>query len=140
MTETNALNDGLPFPVEYESVLREQIIDEERPGPILRDFGTLLDFIGPEGINIKDGKKGLLPNKVIQELNSKMNRPMSNAQKRPRQAGFPYLHGLYLLLRSTGLGVLEGKGTKRRIALNEALLDSWQSLNSTLGASKGRKL
>jgi len=117
------------LPPKYESVLRDQIIDEERPGPILRDFGNLLDFIGAEGISIRSGKRGFFPNKVIEELNARMTHPMKHDVKRPRQVAFPYLQGLYLLLRSSGLGVLEGKGAKRRIALVETLLAGWRSLN-----------
>ena len=32
-----------------QAILREQVIDAERPGPVLRDFRTLLDFLAEQG-------------------------------------------------------------------------------------------
>lgn len=92
MAQSNQLGDGTPIPEEFMRVLQEQTIDEEHPGPILRDFGALLDFIGTEGISIRDSKRGFFPNKIIEELNSRMSRPMRHSLKRTTQASFPKTH------------------------------------------------
>ena len=33
-----------------EQILRDQVITADQPGPVLRDFRMLLDFLGPEGV------------------------------------------------------------------------------------------
>ena len=130
MTEILSFPNRPKLPPQFGSVLEAQIIDEGQPGPILRDFEAILDFTGSEGINIKGGKRGFFPDRVVGELNSRMSRPMAHNLKRNRQASFPYLHGLYLLLRCSGLGVIKGKGATRRLAPDEKLLESWRGLNA----------
>ena len=34
----------------HEQCLRDQVISADQPGSVLRDFGMLLDFLGPEGV------------------------------------------------------------------------------------------
>ena len=43
-----------PLPQEIDQFLKQQTIEETRPGTILRDFQMLLDFIGPEGIEVSN--------------------------------------------------------------------------------------
>ena len=50
MSTKNAL------PPEQRQILSDQLIDENGSGTILRDFEVLLDFIGPEGVEV-GGKK-----------------------------------------------------------------------------------
>ena len=38
--------DRFKLTTAQKNVLREQVIDTERPGPVLRDFRALLDFLG----------------------------------------------------------------------------------------------
>ena len=33
-----------------EQCLRNQVISPDQPGTVLRDFRTLLDYVGPEGV------------------------------------------------------------------------------------------
>jgi hypothetical protein len=33
-----------------EQCLRDQVITADQPGPVLRDFRLLLEFLGPEGV------------------------------------------------------------------------------------------
>jgi hypothetical protein len=113
-----------------EQVLREQVIDAERPGPILHDFGMLLDFMGPHGVKAA-GKYNLLPIAELGELNQRLSRPIDLALKRPLLWSHPYIQGLNLLLRATGLSRLEGTGSKARLVLDPAILGRWQALNPT---------
>ncbi|MCR4413116.1 MAG: hypothetical protein NUV77_11910, partial [Thermoguttaceae bacterium] len=115
----------------HEETLRRQAIDFDQPGTILRDFQTLLDFIGPEGVRAT-GKYHFLPLDRLFELDEKMSKPLRPPLERPQQRSFPALHGLYLLLRTTQLAVPEGSGRSTgKLVLNPFMLAQWESLNPT---------
>jgi hypothetical protein len=60
-----------------------------------------------------------------------VSRPIEIDLKRPLQKSYPHINGLYLLLRATGLGIIEGTGRKKHIVPDEAVLESWHGLNQT---------
>jgi hypothetical protein len=115
---------------EQEQILRDQVIDPTQPGPILRDFQTVLDFVGPQGVKA-GGKYNLLPIEAIPQLDERLSRPLRLKLKRPQLRSHPYLQGLHLLLRATGLSRVEGSGDKARLVLDPVLLEQWQTLNPT---------
>ena len=51
---TNKDNPALTpsLSVQNQQVIHSQIIDDKRPGTILRDFEKLLEFIGPDGVSV----------------------------------------------------------------------------------------
>jgi len=120
----------LVIPDEAQQTLREQQINEDGPGTILRDFDTLLTFIGEDGLKTT-GKYRFLPQAKLNELNERMCRPVRHGLKRPQQRSFPHLNGLYLLLRVSGLGISTGAAPKGRLALDPELLDTWHDFNPT---------
>ena len=87
-----------------KKILRDQKIDENQPGTILRDFTTLLEFIGDDGLKTT-GKYYMLPQGKLNELNERMSRPVKHRLKRPQQRSFPHLHGLFMILRASGMGI-----------------------------------
>jgi hypothetical protein len=111
-------------------VLRTQVIDATQPGPVLHDFHVVLDYVGPAGVKA-GGKYNLLPIEAIGELDERLSRPLRLSLKRPQLRSHPYLQGLHLLLRASGLGLVEGSGDKGRLAVDPALLARWQGLNAT---------
>lgn len=113
-----------------ENLLRSQVVDDRQPGTVLADFEMLLDFIGTGGIPV-GGKYGLLPLAALADLNARLAEPLRVAMKRPVQKSYPVLHGLYLLLRATGLGRVRGAGKDQRLVLDPETLASWQGLNKT---------
>jgi hypothetical protein len=115
---------------DQRQTLSAQVIDENGPGTILRDFEVLLDFIGPKGIEV-GGKHQLLPMKQLVELNARLARPIEIDLKRPVQKSYPHINGLYLLLRACGLACVESSGKKQRLVINEEALQSWKTLNPT---------
>jgi len=120
----------LAVPVEARRILREQQIDEDGPGTILRDFETLLTFIGEDGLKTT-GKHYFLPRAKLDDLNARMTRPVRQRLKRPQQRSFPHLNGLYLMLRASGLGIGTGSPSSGRLALDRELLDAWHDFNPT---------
>jgi hypothetical protein len=90
----------------------------------------LLDFLGPDGVEA-GGKYNLLPIKLIGELDGRLSRPLHLKLKRPQIRSHPYLQGLNLLLRATGLTRVENVGSKARLVLCPELLMQWDQLNPT---------
>ncbi len=110
--------------------MRDQEISEDQPGSILRDFGMLLDFVKSKEPEV-GGKYQLLPLKYISDLDARLSRPLNLDLKRPQLRSHPYLQGLYLLLRASGLGRVEGTGSKARLVLDPFLKTQWDQLNPT---------
>jgi hypothetical protein len=113
-----------------EKCLRDQVITADQPGPVLHDFQIVLDYVGSEGVEA-GGKYNLLPIKCIPELDPLLSRPLKLELKRPQLKSHPYLQGLNLLLRASGLSRVEGKGDKARLVLDQEMLAQWDQLNPT---------
>ncbi len=115
----------------YQQMLYNQIIDENQPGAILRDFETILDFV-KEKIPLKvTATAKLPPMKLLPELNARLTRSLKLDLKRPQHKSFPNILGIYLLLRANGIAFIEGSGTQQQLMVAEEILNSWRSLNST---------
>jgi hypothetical protein len=110
-----------------EKVLRDQVIDLDHPGPILRDFQLVLDYLIPNGVKAA-GKYNLLPLDAIPLLDAQLSRPLKLDLKRPQLRSHPYLQGLHLLLRASALTRVEGTGDRTRLMVDPAALDSWNGL------------
>lgn len=113
-----------------ENLLRDEVIDQDRPGSILRDVITVLDFVGPEGLK-SAGKYNLLPIDTLPELDSRLSRPLRLPLKRPQLRSHPYLQGLHLVLRATGLFQVTGSGSKTRLVVPAEIRERWRQLNPT---------
>ena len=107
-----------------------QAITDTQPGAVLHDFRVVLDFVGSGGIET-GGKYNLLPLKFIGELDARLSRPLKLKLKRPQLRSHPYLLGLNLLLRASGLTVVDGIGEKARLVIDPAMLVQWNALNPT---------
>src|SRR5262245_46422168 len=115
---------------EQKQLLHDQVIDAERPGTVLRDFQFLLDFVGTEGLKAA-GKYNLFPIEKIEEMDLRLTRPLQLKWQRPQLRSHPYLKGLHLLLRASGLSRVAGTGAKARLQLDAVALEGWHALNAT---------
>ena len=70
-----------------QQVLQQQTINETEPGTILRDFGTLLEFVASNELKVS-GVKQLLPLAILGELNASLSKPIAIAIQRPVQKSF----------------------------------------------------
>lgn len=113
-----------------KTIIKNQVIDENNPGTILKDFNTFLNLVKNEGI-VVSGKNSLFPLKILSELNSRLTNPTLTDLKRPVQKSYPYLNGIYLLLRTTGLAYVIYEGKKQKLILDESTYQSWNQLNLT---------
>jgi hypothetical protein len=124
--------DELKLTEAQERCLRDQVITADQPGTILHDFRMLLDFLGTGGVEAA-GKYNLLPIKIIGTLDARLSRPLNLelTMKRPQIRSHPYLQGLNLLLRASGLSRVEGTGDKARLVLDPEMMVQWDRLNPT---------
>jgi hypothetical protein len=122
--------DRMPISENDQDVLTQQTITETEPGTILKDFQALLDFIGEAGIPVS-GTNHLIAAKLLAEFNQRLSDPIQIDLKRPVQKSHSPINGLYLLLRTTGLGQVITKGKKPHLILNSEVLAIWNQLNPT---------
>src|SRR5947209_16529781 len=124
------MTDHIALSPVHQRVLHDQPISGHEPGAVLRDFASLLNFVGMREI-VVSGKNQLLPMSLLAELNSRLSRTNQVSLKRPQQKSYPYIHGLYLLLRASGLSLVENRGGKQFLLLGEDALRARHGLNMT---------
>lgn len=112
---------------ELEELLRNTAITQEAPGCILRDFEFMLDFVDREAPSLT--KSHLLSLKDLTPLNQNLHRQIEHGLARPVQKSFPHINGLFLLLRASGLTVLDGSGRTPRLTSDATAMQSWTSLS-----------
>jgi len=117
------------FTPKHKRLLRDLQFDANGPGTILRDFEMFLSFFSAEKSPLT--KKLLLPVKTLQSLNARMTRPLLLGLAKPQQKAFPHLEGLYLLLRASGMTLVEYTGKSPVLVMDERALEAWQVLNPT---------
>lgn len=111
----------------HKHVLRTLVIDGNEPGTILHDFEAALNALEPGGITLTQGQQ--LPSKVAANMNSRLKHPIGQGVQRAMQKSYPPVHGLYLLLRASGLTTVEGTATKPMLKLDEKLHTQWKALS-----------
>lgn len=123
-----SLDEGVSLSEQDIKRLKTLTISETQPGSILKDFQTLLAFIGSDGRAVS-GKRQQISMKDLAELNQQLSTPIDIDLKRPAQKSYPPIHGLYLLLRATGIAKTVTKRKKQFLVLNPPVYDQWQQLN-----------
>jgi hypothetical protein len=107
-------------------LLSEQQITVDGPGTMLRDIGTLLEFIGPDGLKTKS-LQGNLPAAALPALNARLSQPIDMTLTRPLLRDYPNIAGLYVLLRVMDIA----RADQRRLWINPETQKLWQGLNDT---------
>jgi len=110
-------------------LLRELTIDDNGPGTILHDFDAVLTFIKAREMSITPMHQ--LRRRMLPEINDRLARPIQMGLKKPLQKSYPHIHGLYLLVRASGLTCAEGTTKKPLLVVDDAVYQAWQGLNPT---------
>ena len=105
-----------------------QAIDLNRVGSIVNDFEVFFSFID-EGLPVSDKLKSITGKNVI-KLNQLMSNPLQVDLKRPPQASYPNINGLYLLGLSSGLIKTQLKAKKWYLVQNQTLYKKWDLLSN----------
>lgn len=111
-----------------QKTFQQELQSDHVAGSVIRDFETLLDFIGPEGGVVSD-QYHLLPLRRLPDLNARLIRPLQLDLRRPQQISYPAINGLYLLVRANGLVYIDQTRSKPVMRLDLPALQSWASLN-----------
>lgn len=122
--------EDLEFRADEKKAFKNMTITEVFPGPISKDFMTVLEIIDREDIPAT-GKLQIPPQKKLAEINQRLTNPNTPALKRPVFKSFPYIQGLILLLKATGTITLVGKGSKQYLRIDPVKKEFWQKLNPT---------
>lgn len=124
-----SLDEDLSLSEQDIALLKTLTISDTQPGTLLKDFQTVLNFIG-EGRAVS-GKRQQFSIRDLTELNQQLSTPLNIDLKRPVQKSYPPIHGLYLLLRATGMVKTIAKGKKQYLVLNPLVYEAWQQFNPT---------
>ncbi|MBA3530672.1 MAG: plasmid pRiA4b ORF-3 family protein [Ardenticatenales bacterium] len=119
----STFGDRPVFTDAHAQILRHQAITLQEPGTLLRDIEALLAYLGEHPPHLT--ATGQLPLAALRPMNEELGHPLQFGLSRPQQRSYPPLNGLYLLLRASGLTVIEGN----RLVVDEAVLAAWQRLN-----------
>ena len=111
-----------------ETVLRDTVITDDSPGTLLHDFQTMLDFVRETEPTLTQSQ--LLKLQSLRPLNTALKRSIDHGLTRPRQKSFPNINGLYLLLRVSGLTVVQIREKEATLILNEPVVEIWNNLNA----------
>ena len=109
-------------------LLETREFDQQAPGTVLRDIETLLALVGDEGMPVTTGHVFAMRN--LEMINRSLSKPLELHLKRAMQKSYPTINGLYLLLRSAGLGLIDAEPKKPQLKLDASVLRSWHALNA----------
>lgn len=103
-------------------------LDDNPPGTILTDFETLLELV--EG-GLKVTSTHRLKLARLEEINNRLTHPVELGLTRPQQKSYPHINGLFLLLRASGLTVVDETGKSPKLVLDKHLLQQWHAMSTT---------
>lgn len=112
----------------HRQLLAAQDFEQRAPGTILRDFEALLNLLGAAGLPVTPAH--LFAMSSLETINRRLAQPLELRLKRALQKSYPPINGLYLVLRATGLGLIDTQGKQPRLQLDPFVLASWRSLNA----------
>jgi hypothetical protein len=123
------LQEKLKFTSKRKQLLQDLVIDEHQPGTILHDFGVLLETFRNDKQTLTPAHQ--LPLRLLTEINQQLKNPIRLDLKRPVQKSYPHIHGLYLLLRASGLRYVDSSSKKPELVVDEDSYQQWSQLNAT---------
>jgi len=115
------------FNDQHHQILQHLTIKEDGPGSILHDFGIMLDVLYSNSTLLTDAEQ--LPLESITQINERLTHPLKLALKRSQQKSYPYIQGLYLLLRASGLTYVDSSGKKPLLVFDKEVYKQWLDLN-----------
>ncbi len=118
-----------PLSNSSRQLLSQQIFNTNQPNAIVQDFETFIEFLQLHKVEVSANQHAIA-SKHLADLNSRLSHPITIDFQRPSQKSYPYIHGLYLLLRGSGLSVVQADKKKNLLRVDPQVLTSWQRLNA----------
>mgnify|MGYP000021925516 CR=1 FL=1 len=119
----------IPFTSRHKRLMKQQLFTATTPGPIVYDFNALLDYVHAHPLPVTGTQQ--LPLRTLPEINARLHRPIQIGLQRPQQKSYPAIHGLYLVLRASGLTNLDHTHASPHLCVDETLYATWKALNPT---------
>jgi hypothetical protein len=113
-----------------KQLLSQQAFTPNQPNPIVQDFETFIEFLQLHKVEVSVTQNAIAP-KYLADLNSRLSHPTTIDFQRPSQKSYPYIHGLYLLLRASAIAQVQLDKKKNLLNIDPLVLKSWQDLNDT---------
>lgn len=110
-------------------VLDNVVVDEHGPGTVLHDFEAFLAYVEEHDVRLTDMYQ--LRRHMLPEINARLTIPLRHGLTHPLQQSYPHIHGLYLLLRASGLTIVEQAAAGPLLIIDEQVHGSWETLNAT---------
>ena len=121
--------EQISFSPEHERLLRDLTVDESGPGTVLHDFEAFLALLAGRETPVTGTHQLRL--RMLPEINARLAHPLQLGLQRPQQKSYPHIHGLYLLVRASGLTCIEGTAKKPLLVVDGAVHRVWEGLNPT---------
>ncbi|GBO53258.1 hypothetical protein APA_1165 [Pseudanabaena sp. lw0831] len=119
-----------PLSESSKQLLSQQIFTTNQPNAIVQDFEAFIEFLQLHKVEVSAAQNAIAP-KYLAELNERLSHPTQIDFQRPSQKSYPYIHGLYLLLRSSAIAQVQLDKKKNILSIDPEVLKSWQKLNET---------
>ncbi len=119
-----------PLSESSKQLLSQQIFTNARPNAVVRDFETFIEFLKLHKVEVSANQNAIAP-KYLADLNARLSHPTKLDLLRHNQKSYPYIHGLYLLLRSSAIAQVQPDKKKSIFKIDPQVLQSWQELNDT---------
>ncbi len=110
-------------------IFQKTRVTETTPGSLIADMEILLTKAEQEGIAISEKTKHITMNQLI-GINEALTSPLKTAHIRPTQVSLPNIHGLYILLRISGLTKVQRKKKKAFLVTHGPTVETWKGLNN----------
>ena len=111
-------------------LLSQQAFTANQPSSIVQDVETFIEFLQLNKVEVSANQNAIAP-KYLAELNSRLSHPVTIDFLRPSQKSYPYIFGLYLLLRCSAIAQVQADKKKNILHIDRQVLQSWQQLNDT---------
>ncbi len=119
-----------PLSDSSRQLLSQQVFSAHQPNAIVQDFETFIEFLKLHKVEVSVNQNAIAP-KYLADLNERLSHPTKIDFLRCSQKSYPYIHGLYLLLRSSAIAQVKSDKKKDLLIIEPQVLQSWQELNDT---------
>jgi hypothetical protein len=119
-----------PLSESSKQLLSQQIFTNAQPNAIVQDFETFIEFLQVHKVEVSTNQNAIAP-KYLADINERLSHPTKLDLMRHNQKSYPYIHGLYLVLRSSAIAQVQPDKKKNILKIDPQVLQSWQELNDT---------
>lgn len=120
---------NIKYKPKHKKIVQNMQIDDTHPSTLLHDFEAIMSVFREKKQSLT--KKHQIPLKLLKVINEHLKNPIDVRLKRPQQKSYPRIEGLYLLLRASGLTIIDETTKTPKLIFHESWYQQWQELNAT---------